>query len=100
MSLIPEGWLLFAVDIEYTVPFDEVEKVLEPHMEFVRRAYAEGRFLASGPKEPRTGGIVIMMAESPDAAEAYLAADPFATAGVASMQLTAFKPSNLHPALK
>ena len=40
MSLIPEGWLLFAVDIEYTVPFDEVEKVLEPHMEFVRRAYA------------------------------------------------------------
>ena len=41
-----------------------------------------------------------MMAESPDAAEAYLAADPFATAGVASMQLIAFKPSNLHPALK
>lgn len=100
MPLIPEGWLLFTVDIEYTVPFEQVEKVLEPHMDFVRRAYAEGRFLASGPKEPRTGGVVVMMAESTEAAQAYLAADPFATAQVADMKLTAFKPSNLHKALR
>ncbi|MEZ5716498.1 MAG: YciI family protein [Paracoccaceae bacterium] len=100
MSPIPESWLLFAVDIEYSVPFGEVEKVLDPHMAFVRRAYDEGRFLASGPKEPRTGGMVIMMAPSLEDAQAYLAADPFVTEKVAAVKLTAFKPSNLHTALK
>ena len=69
-------------------------------MEFVSRAYAEGRFLASGPKQPRTGGIVVMMAESPAAAEAFVAQDPFTIAGVAETRLTAFNPSNLHKALK
>lgn len=100
MSLIPEGWLLFAVDIEYIVPFEQVEKVLEPHMDFVRRAYDQGRFLASGPKEPRTGGMVIMMAQSLEAAQDYLAADPFVTERVVAVKLTAFKPANLHSALK
>lgn len=100
MSAIPENTNLFIVDIEYTVPMDEVRKVIEPHMEFVRRAYDEGRFLASGAKVPRTGGIIVMMAQSPEAAHAYLSADPFVTAQVAEYRLTEFLPSNLHHALK
>ena len=37
----------------------QIEPVLAPHMDFVKQCYAEGRFLVSGPKDPRTGGIVI-----------------------------------------
>ncbi|WP_319825227.1 YciI family protein [Thalassovita sp.] len=100
MTLIPKGWSLFTVDIEYTVPFEQVQAVLEPHMDFVRRAYAERRFLASGPKVPRTGGMVVMMAPSLEEAHDYLSADPFVTANVADVRITQFLPNNLHPALK
>jgi uncharacterized protein YciI len=100
MSIIPDGWSIFVVDIEYIVPFEQIQPVLEPHMEFVRRAYDEGRFLTSGAKVPRTGGVVIMMAPSLEEAQDYLSADPFVTENVADYRYTAFKPSNVHAALK
>ncbi|THD76886.1 hypothetical protein E7681_03330 [Thalassobius vesicularis] len=100
MSTIPEGHTLFVVDIEYTVPMEQIQAVIEPHMAFVRNAYAEGRFIASGAKVPRTGGVIVMTAPSLEDAQAYLAADPFVTENVASYSYTQFMPSNLHPALK
>lgn len=100
MPVVSETMNLFIVDIEYTVPMSKVQDVIEPHLEFVRRAYVEGRFLASGAKVPRTGGIVVMMAESLDSARDYLSADPFVTAQVAEYRFTEFLPSNLHAALK
>jgi len=100
MPAIPENTNLFVVDIEYTVPMSDVQQVIEPHLDFVRRAYAEGRFIASGAKVPRTGGVIVMMAESADAARDYLASDPFVTAQVAEYRLTEFLPSNVHDALK
>lgn len=100
MSIVPEGHNLFVVDIEYTVPFEQVEPHIAPHMEFVQKAYADGLFLASGAKVPRTGGIVIAMAPSEQELEARLAKDPFATEGIATMTITEFKANNLAEALK
>jgi uncharacterized protein YciI len=100
MSVIPEGHTLFIVDLEYTVPMEQIQPVLEPHLEFVRAAYSEGRFIASGAKVPRTGGVIVMHAESLQAAQDYLAADPFVSANVATYSYTEFLPSNLHSALK
>jgi uncharacterized protein YciI len=99
MSVIPEGSALFVIDIEYIVPFEEVQKVLEPHMAFVKQGYAEGRFLASGPKTPRTGGVVIAMGASLQEVEALMAQDPFVEAGVVALKITEFAASNRHPAL-
>lgn len=99
MGLIPQGHDLYVVDLTYSAPFETIETVLEPHMAFVRAAYAEGRFLMSGPKVPREGGVVIMTAPSEDEARAYLAADPFVIAGVVDLRLTRFKASNLADAL-
>lgn len=100
MSIIPEGHSLFIVDLEYTVPMDQIQPVLEPHLDFVRAAYKQGRFIASGAKVPRTGGVIVMIAESMQAAQDYLAADPFVTANVATYKYIEFLPSNLHSALK
>ena len=99
MSLIPEGHGLFVIDIEYTVPFEQIEPVLAPHMDFVKQCYAEGRFLVSGPKDPRTGGIVIATGPSRDEIEALMARDPFVEAGVVAVTITPFAASNRHPAL-
>lgn len=100
MSIVPEGSSLFVVDIEYIVPMDRVEPVIDSHMDFVRAAYEDGRFLMSGPKVPRSGGLIIMTADSADEAEIYLEQDPFAQEKVAKFRVTEFRASNLHPALK
>ncbi len=100
MSTIPEGHSLFIVDIEYIVPMEQIQAVLEPHLDFVRAAYAQGRFIASGAKVPRTGGVIVMHADSMQAAQDYLAADPFVSASVATYNYTEFLPSNVHDTLK
>lgn len=100
MSLIAEGNSLFAIDITYTLPMGAVQKVLAPHMDFVRDCYASGVFLMSGPKEPRSGGIVIAQAASLAEIKALMARDPFTLAGVVSVQITQFHASNMAEALK
>ncbi|MBY6003984.1 hypothetical protein KUV62_08700 [Salipiger bermudensis] len=99
MGVIPEGHSLFVVDIEYVVPFEQIEPVLAPHMDFVRQGYADGHFLCSGPKNPRSGGIVIAIGASLAAIEALMAEDPFVSAGVVTVQITEFAASNRHPVL-
>ncbi|MGH1412497.1 MAG: YciI family protein [Pelagimonas sp.] len=99
MSVIPQGHNLFAVDITYNVPLTEVEPHLDAHMEFIAKGYADGRFLASGAKVPRTGGMIIAVGAGREEIEALMAQDPFTIAGVVALQITEFKPANLADAL-
>ena len=53
----------------------------------MRRAYltgllAKGQLVASGPFTDAPGALIVYEADSPEAAEALIAADPFRAAGV------------------
>lgn len=100
MSVIPEGHNLFTIDITYNVPLTEVEPHLDAHMDFIAQGYAQGRFLASGAKVPRTGGMIIAIGSERSEIEALMAQDPFTIAGVVALQITEFKPANLADVLK
>ncbi|WP_420414768.1 YciI family protein [Roseibium sp.] len=83
---------LFVVDLTYVVPLDHVDPYLEPHRAFLQTNYEAGLFVASGPKEPRTGGIILARAESRDVIEAVLQQDPFKREGLAEYVVTEFNP--------
>lgn len=100
MPAIPQGQNLFAVDITYNVPMSEVEPHIDPHMAFIAQGYADGRFLVSGAKVPRTGGMIIAIGTNRDEIESLMAKDPFTIAGVVALQITEFKAANLADALK
>ena len=100
MGLIKEGHNLFVIDIDYVVPLDQVQPHIEPHLSFVRAQYDAGVFLMSGPKEPRTGGVVIAAAPDRATIEAIVAQDPFTAANVMRCTITEFKGSNMADALK
>lgn len=51
---------MFIVNLTYIKPLDEVEKFLEKHIDFLNQYYTKGHFIASGRKNPRTGGIILM----------------------------------------
>jgi uncharacterized protein YciI/uncharacterized damage-inducible protein DinB len=90
----------FVVELTYTAPIEKVDALLQPHRAHLARGYSEGLLLASGPKEPRVGGIILARAASKAELEAFLAEDPFATAGIATYRVIEFHPVKQQPWLR
>ena len=56
---------MFIVSITYKAELAEVDFWILDHQVFLDKYYASGHFLASGKKEPRTGGVILVNAEKP-----------------------------------
>lgn len=100
MSLIPNSQSLFIVDLHYIASFDDIDLHLNEHVAFLEQNYAAGRFIASGPKVPRTGGLIVATAETRALLEDVLEADPFKKHGLARYSVTEFSPSMMADNLK
>lgn len=83
---------LFVLDLTYIANIDDVDRHIEAHREFLKRHYADGTFLASGRKEPRTGGVILASGERSEI-EKIITRDPFHAEGVARYAITEFHPS-------
>ncbi|HEY9855380.1 MAG TPA: YciI family protein [Stenomitos sp.] len=88
---------MFIVLLRYVQPLEHVDALLGAHREFLARHYASGRFLLSGRKQPRTGGVILASSANQQELEALLAQDPFAEAGVAAYEVIPFQPTQYHP---
>ncbi len=82
--------MLYVVLLRYIRPLAEVEAHLEAHRDYLYRQFGAGRFIASGPQEPRQGGVILARAPSREALLGWLAEDPFSQAGVAAFEVVAF----------
>lgn len=100
MAFLQDGDHLFVIDITYVTALENVDPLVAPHMAFIERNYAAGRFLASGAKVPRTGGVIIARGRSVADIEELITADPFHMAGVARYKITEFDPGNVAAALR
>ncbi|MBG0777634.1 MAG: GTP cyclohydrolase [Desulfovibrionaceae bacterium] len=90
---------MFVVSLTYVRPLEVVDALLAEHVEFLKQGYAEGVFLASGRKSPRTGGVILARAASRAALEALLARDPFRREGAAEYEITEFAATMTAPEL-
>lgn len=84
---------MFVVSLSYTKNLDEVDQHIEAHVEYLKKYYAEGVFLMSGRKVPRTGGLIIANCENREKLDAILERDPFFQADLAEYSVTEFVPS-------
>ena len=94
-AAVPEGNNLFVVDLHYLVPFAQIDPLIDAHMDFLETHYALGHFLASGRKEPRTGGIILAVGTRKSDVETWIKDDPFHQATVARYTITEFVPGML-----
>jgi uncharacterized protein YciI len=81
---------MYVLSLDYIVPLDEVDRVRDAHMAWIAEQYAAGRFFASGPKVPRTGGVILARAMPRDELDDVIAADPFTREGVAAYDVLEF----------
>ncbi|HKB02511.1 MAG TPA: YciI family protein [Gemmataceae bacterium] len=71
----------YAASIEYLQDSAVVEAHRPAHRAYLTSLLAKGQLFASGPYADGSGALIIYEADSPEAADALLKADPFHTAG-------------------
>ncbi|MCK5540010.1 MAG: hypothetical protein KAI69_03700 [Deltaproteobacteria bacterium] len=84
---------MFIISLNYKCQLEEVEKHLDAHVVYLKQEYANGNFIASGRKIPRTGGVILSNVKTKNDLEVILVRDPFYQADIAEYDITEFIPS-------
>jgi len=90
----------FIVEIIYIAPVERINEIRERHRAFLQTGYDKGIILMSGPKEPRTGGILIARGNSKDEVEEYLKNDPYRIEKTAEYKYIEFSPVHYQELIK
>jgi uncharacterized protein YciI len=85
---------MIIIELTYKASLDQVEQYLQAHRDFLDRYYKEKIFIASGAKEPRTGGIILAMSDKKDI-QAIIEEDHFYRSGIADYNVIEFNPSKM-----
>ena len=80
--------------IRYRAPVEQVIVYQDPHRAYLRELKAKGVLIASGPCNPRFGGILLLRVGDDDvrALDAIRDGDPFVQNGVAQYELLGWNP--------
>lgn len=84
---------MFILNLTYIKPIMEVEKYLSNHIAFLDKYYNSEKFICSGRKNPRTGGIILCNAQDINEVNAILSEDPFYKEKIASYEIIEFFPT-------
>lgn len=83
---------MIIVNITYKCELKDIEDNLEAHREFLDKYYALNKFICSGRKNPRTGGIILCNATKEEC-KLIIKEDPFYINDLANYELIEFEAS-------
>lgn len=84
---------MFVIELTYKAPLAEIDARMRAHVAFLNKYYAAGNFLVSGRQVPRSGGIIIALADSREQIESIVAEDPFCKHELADVRVIEFRAS-------
>ena len=84
---------MFVIELIYKADLTEIDARMRAHMAFLKKHYAEGRFLISGRKIPRDGGIILALGKNREEVESIMREDPFCKHGLAEIRVIEFRAS-------
>lgn len=67
---------MYIVSLTYHRPIADVDSHLEGHIAWLKKYFQDGTFIASGRKNPRTGGVILAKGIDRARLDAILAEDP------------------------
>lgn len=80
--------------VRYRRPLEEIVKLTDAHLEYLRGLKEQGLLIASGPLDPRTGGALLLRVPDGDVhgtLDRIRDNDPFVTGGAAQYELLPWK---------
>jgi uncharacterized protein YciI len=90
---------MYLILLNYKVPIEEVERATPAHREFLDRAYQAEKLLLSGPKVPRTGGVIIARTKTREEVDQLICEDPFFSEKNCRHEVIEFQALKFLPAL-
>lgn len=84
---------MFIFNLTYIKPISEVEKFLPAHISYLEEHYRTRKFICSGRKVPRTGGIILCNCTTKQEAEQIAKQDIFFKEKIAQYEIVEFEPS-------
>ena len=84
---------MFVIELVYKADLREIDAQMAAHVRFLKKHYAAGRFLVSGRKIPREGGIIIATGATRDEIDGIMNQDPFVAKGLAEFRIIEFRAS-------
>lgn len=84
---------MFIISLTYIVPLEQVDPFIPEHIAYLDGQYEKGHFILSGPKQPRTGGVILSTVANRELLIQILALDPFWREGIAEYDITEIVPT-------
>jgi uncharacterized protein YciI len=84
---------MFVLLLTYIRPLEEVDALMREHVAWLNEHYDAGRFVVSGRRIPRTGGVIVARGDDREEIERVAAGDPFVADGVATCEVIQFRAS-------
>lgn len=83
---------MIIVNLTYIKPMTEINALTDAHRAVLAGWAKDNILICSGPKEPRTGGVMIFNLPTIEAVEKLMEADPFWREGMATYEYIVFTP--------
>ncbi|WP_330982985.1 MULTISPECIES: YciI family protein [Enterobacterales] len=83
--------IIYIVVLTYIKPIEDVDSQMSEHVEWLKKGYSDGVFLASGRRIPRNGGVILAKCDDIESLKARLSQDPFQTLGIAKTEIIPFE---------
>lgn len=87
--------ILYIVSLKYKVPLDEADKVFPEHIAYIEKYHAAGKYIISGRREPRVGGVLIAANCTREEIEKIVAKDPYNQNNIAEFEIIDLIPTRI-----
>lgn len=84
---------MFLLLLKYVKPVEEVDRELEGHIRYLDKYYARGKFVCSGRRNPRVGGVILCSCKDETEVLEIIREDPFYANRVAEYEILEFLPT-------
>lgn len=84
---------MFVLLLKYKKSLEEVEKALEAHITYLEKYYVLDKFICSGRRNPRIGGLILCNAKDKDEVNEIIKEDPFYKEDIAEYEIIEFMPT-------
>lgn len=88
---------MFLVLLQYVQPFEKVEEFLNEHILFLEMYYKQSKFIFSGRRNPRVGGLILANVRDEVELMNIINQDPFLRNGIAKYEIINFTPTKYDP---
>ena len=85
---------MFLVVLTYKKPIEDIEQYLPEHILFLDKYYERNKFILSGRRNPRVGGIILVNSDDKEEVDAIIQEDPFNSNELADYEIIEFIPTN------